>query len=121
MTKVVCETLFGMRSGEINIETRLLGLGLSHTAAEHMGAYIDKCGGLLREIGVPDVIAQLVADLHDGVWFHLTPTGRTIVTRKKNARQGCKFGAILLNLQYGCVLRELRAFLAQEMCVTQCG
>ena len=81
--KVVRETLFGMRSGEINIETRLLGLGLPHTAAKHVGAYIDKSGGILREIGVPDVTAQLVADLHDGVWFHLTPTGRTIVTRKR--------------------------------------
>ena len=58
--KVVRETLFGMRNGEINIETHLLGLGLSQAAAKHMAACIDKSGGLLREIGVPDVIAELV-------------------------------------------------------------
>ena len=70
-----CVKHFGMGSGEIGVETHLLGLGLSEAAAEHMAAYIDKSGGLLRKIGVPDVIAELVADLHDGAWFHLTLTG----------------------------------------------
>ena len=36
--KVVRETLFGIRSGEITKETHLLGLGLSQAAAEHMAA-----------------------------------------------------------------------------------
>ena len=74
--KVVCEKLFGKRSGEINIETHLLGLGLSQAAAKHMAAYTDKSCGLLREIGVSDVIAELVADLHDGAWFHLAPSAK---------------------------------------------
>ena len=56
--KIVRETLFGC--GEINIETHLLGLGLSQAEAKHMAGHIDKSGGLLRETGVPDVIAKLV-------------------------------------------------------------
>ena len=116
--KGVRETLFGMHSGEISIETRLLALVLSQAAAKHIAAHIDKSGGLLRDIGVPDVIAELVADLNDSAWFHLTPTGRTIVTRE-GTLQGCKFGASMLcNVQYGRVLRELREALASAGLLT---
>ena len=86
--KVVRETLIEMRSGEINIEAHLVGLGLTQAAARHMATSISESGGLLRELGVPDAIAELVADLRDGAWFHHTSSGRTIVTRK-GTRQGC--------------------------------
>ena len=55
--KVVRETLIEMRSGEINIE---VGLGLTQAAARHMATTISESGGLLRELGVPDLTCVTV-------------------------------------------------------------
>ena len=60
--KVVRETLTEVRGGEINIEAHLVGHVLTQAAAKHMATCISESGGLLRELGVPDVIVEFAVD-----------------------------------------------------------
>ena len=97
--KEVRETLIEVRSGD-NIEHHLVGHGLTSAAAKHMATCTSESGGLRRELGVPDVIAEMVADLHD-------------------ARAACSVPCCSI-CSTGVLLRELREALASSGLLTPC-
>ena len=85
----------------------LVRLGMPSETASEVVDWIDRSGGLLRQLGVPAQTVRLVSSLHDGAWFRL-PRDDQLVVSVSGGRQGCKLGALIFNLIYSVALERVR-------------
>ena len=115
------ETLLGW-TASVEVQTMeakcryLEDLGLERIHAREMAAFIDRTGGILREVGVDIATASLTNSLHDSAWAVVKGgldesencSKSPAIISKRGGRQGCKLGAMVFNFIYACCLKRFR-------------